>query len=387
MAKNRFSAKRNSMFTKNPDVLPFFSIHPKTKVGSIIRIAVSVFVILMVILAFLSSRGLMMIWLNKINFLIYVVPISGMFALLIVALFKRMKTTFGRIAVPGMLAFFIFSVIMTLATAFSQFNSFAAIPKAMLESEGHDFVILRECIDPADTEYQTITNKDGTQEVVVKNYNKRIDAHLFTVRVPKSVEGETYEITGEIRLPSASYVEYNIDGEWTDADTLRIFISKDSSGLGTGEITVDFTPGETKAESPAAYENALYKSMYTSPDGKRDVYLYRQDDYMYQKVPSYLSMEEQDFVQAYIALPRTLFIFAKTNVRSEGAILIEPYGTLNGFQVEWLEKDSVVRFTATEDSVGATGEVVVYLKEKANAQSGNTPAPAETPAENAEISN
>jgi len=221
-----------------------------------------------------------------------------------------------------------------------------------------------------------LKNEDGTVKEVPQ-YEVRVDAHRFTARVPNKVEGEEYEIKGEILLPSASTVEYKVNGEWTDDDSLRIFIAEDSSGVGKGEITIDFTSGETMPESPAASEGAIYKTAFTSPDGKRDVYLYSENSYMTQLVDTPLVMNEQDFTQVFSVYPRSMFIFAKMDVRHEGEIVIEPYGQLGGIQLEWLEEDAVARFRPTEDSKGVTGEITLYLNEKANDASGETETASE----------
>lgn len=376
MAKSRRSGMGKGIFAKNPDVLPFFSFHPKTRLGTIVRIAFSVFVLLELIVTILASNGIMFLWYVRLNWLIYVVPIVVTVALVAIALYKRMKTTFSRLAVPGLLVLFTFTVVYTMGSMLSYTNGFAMSPQMMIESRGHNFVFFRECVFPEASDTLIVEKEDGTV-TEVPQYDVRVDAHLFTVRVPNAVEGEQYEIKGEIRLPSAQSVDYEVKGEWTDEDSLRIFISKDSSGVGEGEITVDFMPGDTMAESPEASESAIYKTAYSSPDGKRDVYLYREDSYLIQKVDTPLMMNERDFEQVFSVYPRSMYIFAKTTVRSEGNITIEPYGTLAGVQLEWLEEDSVARFTPTSDSVGVEGEIIVYLNEKnSDAQASGDDAPA-----------
>ncbi|MBQ3080706.1 MAG: hypothetical protein IJC48_12035 [Clostridia bacterium] len=363
MAKYQRSRKSSTMFTRDPDVLPFFSIHPKTKIGTIVRVAVSLFIVFELILTLLGNNGIMFLWLIRANYLLYVVPIAGLLLLILIAIFKRMRTTFTRFAVPGIIGFLAVSVLYTFGAMMAYTNGFATSPKMILENNGQHFVFFRECAVPEGTEYKEVVNQDGSV-VEMPVYAVRVPSHVFTARVPKSVEGETYEIEGEIQLPSASTVEYNILSEWTDDDSLRIYIAQDSSGVGMGEITVDFAPGETKAESPEAAEGAVYKAAYSSPDGKRDVYLYRADGYMMEEVESPLLLEENDLTQVFTVYPRTMFMFAKTNIRREGEIVVEPYGILKGVQVEWIEKDSVVRFTPTEDSEGVTGEITLYMNEK-----------------------
>lgn len=375
MQRTRSSRNRSNMFAKDPNVLPFFTLHPKTKVGTIIRVLMIVFVLVTLAFTLLMSQGIFFMWFAKLYYLVYLVPIVGLVALALLALFKRMKTTITKIAIPGLLAFLFFSVLMSVASIISYTYDLQLSPKMGLSSNGRSIILMRECADPDDAVRRL--SEDGA--TTITEYRYRVDAHLFTLRVPQAVEGETYELTGEILVPSDSAYQYEIKGEWLDDTSLRVYISKDTSGIGHGEITLRFTPGETAPASPEADANAVYKTAFTSPDGSRGAYLYRADDYIFQTTDSPLMIGEEDLKQIFHAYPRTMVIFARISTRVEGRIVLEPYGTLTGVRVEWL-KDDVARITPTEDSAGASGEITIYFSEKAGEAETATPSEA-TPGE------
>ena len=108
--------RKNAFLEKDPDVLPFFSIHPKTKAGTIIRIAISVFCMLALLFALLLKKGIMFIWFQKYSYLLYLVPVAGLVLLICVALYKRMRRPLTKIGVPGAILFVGFAVFMTFAT-------------------------------------------------------------------------------------------------------------------------------------------------------------------------------------------------------------------------------------------------------------------------------
>ncbi len=382
MQRSRPVGSRRGMFVKDTSVPPFFSIHPKTMVGMIIRIALVVFFVLALVFTFLASKGLLFLWFMSHYYLIYVVPVFALFALVIVALFKRMRTTFTKFFVVGMIAMLLFSVLITFTQLLSYQYNFNISLKDKISNKGYNIAFMRTCVDPDDVTEKTVIAEDGST-TTVKEYTVRVPSYRFVPRVPHSVEGESFTIEGEIIVPYSNDNTYEITPEWVDTHTLRLYISKDGSGLGKGEINVKFFEGETAPASEAAQANLVEKRTFTSADGLRDVVLYQEDTFLYEKTDTILQLSEQTLKQVYKAYPVKLGIFASIATRVDGEIVVEPYGTLTGYKLEWI-KDDVVRITPHEGSVGVSGEITIYFNEKADTSSENaTPAEA-TPAEAAD---
>lgn len=358
MAKSRKSAFGGTMFRKDPDVLPFFTIHPKTKVGSIIRGALSVFCVAALLITFLASRGVTLIWFYKFQFLLYIVPAVAAVALIALALFKRMKTTFTKIAVPGVLAFFTISVVMTIGSMMSYSADLSLSPKLMIENGDDTVVLMRTCYEP---EGSVITeNADGTQTA---QFPRSIDAYRYTVRIPEAKEGVSYTIEGEILIPSDSSVEFEIKEEWVDDDTFRLYIAKDTSELGYGEITVKFTEGETTPESAPAPATTTFRREFSKGDHR--IFFYREPAYIQGFVSSPMYMEEQDFRQVFFAFPRKAFVFFDSNAKVEGTIVVEPQGRLNSISWRWNEDKTVALLTPGIDCEGVSGEIIVWFEDNA----------------------
>jgi len=348
--------RKSALFEKDPDVLPFFSIHPKTKAGSVIRIAMSVFCMLALVLALLMRKGIMFLWFQKYSFLLYLVPMAGLVLLICLALFKRMKTMFMKIGLPGVILFMAFAVFMTFGGMMSYTANLSLIPKTGLENDGKKVVIMRACAEPDGTEY--VVNENGVE---MPKYPVSVDAYVYTVRVPEAVEGMSYTIEGEIKVPSASHVQFEVKEEWLDDNTLRVYLAKDTSGVGSGEIKVLFTEGETTPASAEPTESQIYRNSFEK-NGKK-VNLYRENGAIHSMVDTIMNMEESDFKQYLFAYPRTMFFFAKLNTKSEGAIVIEPNGELNAIHWEWIEQDNIARLTPSEDSVDVSGSITIYFNE------------------------
>lgn len=375
------SRRGGAMFQKDPDVLPFFSIHPKTKAGMILRIALSVFCMLALVITFLASRGIMLIWYQKLSFLLYIVPLVGLILLIALALYKRMKTSFTKIAVPGLILFFASAIVMTLGSMMSFTSDFALVPKMLMENDGHTVVLMRACAEPDGT--VTETDEEGYE---VTRFPIVVDAYRYTVRVPETHEGYTYDITGEILIPADESIEFEIKEEWTDADTLRLYIAKDTSEMGIGEIVVSFKEGETKPAGDEMPDSEIYRNSFEN--GGHKVSLYRGAGQIQTTVNSPYMMSEEDFIQVFFAYPRTMYAFAKINTRTEGNIYVEPKGSLEAINWEWLEEDKVARLTPSETSTGATGSITIYFDETVDPKAADEVKDAETdaasPAEAAE---
>lgn len=348
--------RKSGLFEKDPDVLPFFSIHPKTKLGSIIRIAMSVFCMLALILVFLTKNGIMFIWFQKYSYLLYLVPVGGLVLLICLALFKRMKTPFMKIGLPGTILFISFAVFMTFAGMMSYTTNLSLVPKMVIENGGKTVVLMRACAEPDGTEY--IVNENGVERPV---YPVTTPAYVYTVRVPEAVEGVSYTIEGEIRVPSDSNVQFEVKEEWLDDNTLRFYLAKDTSGIGEGEIKVVFSEGETTPASPEATENMIFRNSFVKDE--RKINLYRHEDVIRSTVDDYLSMSETDFKQYIFAYPRTMYMFVKLNTRTEDAIIIEPNGSLAAINWDWIEEGKIARLTPSEDSINVNGSITIYFDE------------------------
>lgn len=341
---------RINMFAKDPDVLPFFSIHPRTRVGTALRAILIVFILLTMLLVFLASKGFLFVWLYSLYYLIYLVPALIVAALVILALFKRMRSLFAKIAVPGVLGFFVLSIFLTLFTTMSSFYNLGIVPKSMVNVDGHPIVFMRTCETLGENE----TDEEGNPI-----FHYRLQFLRFTARVPEACEGQTYTIDGEIMIPDGA--EYTIAPEWIDEDHLRFFISQDNSEMGHGEILVSFTSGETLPASPEASEDMKYLSTQESPQKTHKVFLYSQSAYEDLTTSSYMALSEERVYQLYTAAPASMRLFARSNRRVDGLIRLEPYSNLR-VNYEWLE-DDVLAIRPTEDCPGASGEIVIYFNE------------------------
>ena len=348
--------RKSSLFEKDPDVLPFCSIHPKTKVGTIIRVAISVFCMFSLLFAFLMKKGIMFIWFQKYSYLLYLVPLAGVLLLTCLALFKRMKTTFMKIGLPGVILFVGFAVFMTFGSMMSYTTNLSLIPKIGLEDETHKVIIMRACAEPEGTEY--VMNENGVEMPV---YPVSVDAYIYTVRVPEAIEGMSYTIEGEIKVPNDKNTQFEVKEEWLDDNTLRVYLAKDTSGAGSGEIKVTFTEGETTPASDEVTADQIFRNSFEK-NGKK-VNLYRENGKIHSTVDTYLYMAEEDFRQILVAYPRTLGVFAKINTRVDGFIEIEPHGSLNAIYWEWIEEDKIACLRPSDDSTGVTGSITIYFDE------------------------
>lgn len=348
--------RKSALFEKDPDVLPFFSIHPKTKLGTIIRVAMSVFCVLALILALLMKQGIMFMFFQKYSFLLYIVPLAGMVMLICLALFKRMKTMFMKIGLPGVILFMALAVFMTFGSMMSYTTNLSLIPKLGLENDGKKVVIMRACAEPDGTEY--VVNENGVE---IPQYPVSADAFVYTVRVPEAVEGMSYTIEGEIKVPSDERTQFEVKEEWLDDNTLRVYLAKDTSGAGTGEIKVTFVEGETTPASADPTDSQIYRNSFEK-NGKK-VNLYRENGQIHSTVDSIMYMEESDFKQYLFAYPRTMYLFVKLNTKTEGAIVIEPKGELTAINWEWIEEGKVAVLTPSEDSVDVSGSITIYFDE------------------------
>lgn len=368
MARRRYPGTK-SMFTKDPDALPFFSIHPKTIVGTIIRVFMCVFALVCMLLMVLATKGIMFQWITYIRPLAVMV-IAGCTALLVLlALYKRMPNTFLKILVPGVLLMLAVSMFTALYSMVSHICSLELAPEAAMNVNGTKLVLMRQCAEP-----EQITDENGQT-----GYVGRIDAYKYTVRVPEAAEGVSYTIDGEILVPVSG--SWDIAEEWVDEDTFRLSIDKDETGAATGEILVRFSKGETTpASEPATTDMSMRNGSkpYVSPAGTHQVYLYRQSSYIEQVTDSVYMLDTVAFPRVYSIYPRTMLFFIRSDVRVDGVLELDSYVEMPDLRVT-VADDDVITIEPAEETEGVHGSVTIYLNEKAAALSA---APDEaTPAE------
>ena len=369
MARRRYPGAK-SMFAKDPDALPFFSLHPKTIVGTIIRIFMCVFTLVCMLLMVLAAKGIAFQWIAYVRPLAIMVIVGCTALLILLALFKRMPSTFLKVLVPGVLLMLAISVFTALYSMVSHVCSLELAPEAAMNVNGHPLVIMRQCAQP----------EQKTDENGQTGYVGHIEAYKYTVRVPEAIEGVSYAIDGEILVPVSG--TWNIAEEWVDEDTFHLYIDKDETGVATGEITVRFSKGETTpASEPAASDMSMRNGNkpYVSPAATHQVYLYRSQSYIEQLTDSIYLLDTQAFPRVYCVYPRTMLFFVRTDVRVDGRLELDAYVKMPDLRVTMNESENVIKIEPAEETEGVRGSITVYLNEKASALSA-TPDEA-TPGE------
>ena len=102
---------RSNLFKKDENVLPFFSVHPRTKIGTILRISLTVFMLVCALLTFIAGKtGYTLAKYWDWQLLVYFIPIALIFALIVLAIYKRLKTPIQKIIV-GILAVMVFVLV------------------------------------------------------------------------------------------------------------------------------------------------------------------------------------------------------------------------------------------------------------------------------------
>lgn len=357
MARRRYPGAK-SMFAKDPDTLPFFSLHPKTIVGTIIRIFMCVFTLVCMLLMVLATKGFMFQWIAYIRPLAVMVIVGCTALLIILSLFKRMPNTFLKVLVPGILLMLVISMFTALYSMVSHICSLELAPEAAMKVNGRTLMLMRQSAMP-----EEITDENGQT-----GYVGRIDAYRYTVRVPKATEGISYTVDGEILVPVNG--SWNITDEWVDENTFRLYIDKDETGVASGEITVRFSEGETTpASEPATADMSMRNNNkpFISPAATHQVYLYRSQDYIEQLTDSIYMLDTQAFPRVYTAYPRTMLFFVRTDVRVDGALELDSYVKLPDLRVS--PTDDVIHIEPVEETEGVRGSITVYLNEKAPALS------------------
>ena len=167
--KGTFNSTRKKRFggswlEKDPDTLPFFSIHPSTKVGMILRILLCAFMVLVFLLTIVGSKlGLVFYKYWDLYYLIYMVPAVIVIAMVVLALFKRMKTLLGKILVPGLLGFLTISVLLTIGSMLSTTAGYAfSMAYNFKTADGVQIMMMRACAEPMDA--REVVVNEGTED-------------------------------------------------------------------------------------------------------------------------------------------------------------------------------------------------------------------------------
>ena len=347
---SRSVRKTNSaLFEKDEDVLPFFSIHPKTKVGMILRIILYSFLTIVCILTILAGKANLVFYKYfDWYYLIYAVPIVICIALIIVALFKRMKRTITKILVPGVLGLVTVSLALSIFTIMSATFEMALSPAMILEQNDGNYMMMVTCVDPDGVEEKQ--DESGREYL---EYPVRVDAYRYT---GKQFAEDACSISGEILIPQKA--TYEVKDEWVDENTLRFYIASDNSSLGTGEIVIRF--GAESTNDAELGEAAVSRGRFDNADKSHSAALYREDSYLWTMTDSIYSLGKESFKQVYSVFPLKARYFIKMNTRSEGAIVLEPYGTLSGIEVDYGSVENAIVYRPAEGSVGASGSITLY---------------------------
>lgn len=345
-----YTRKRNNpMFEKDEDVLPFFSIHPRTKVGMILRIVLYAFLLIVCAITLLAGKANLVFYKYfDWYYLTYAVPIIICIALIIVALFKRMKRTITKILVPGVIGLIVISLALSVCTIMSVTFGMALSPAMILEQNDGNYMIMVTCVDPDGVEVKQ--DESGRE---YPEYPVRVDAYRYT---GKQFADDACSISGEILIPQKA--TYEVKDEWIDENTLRFYIASDNSSLGTGEILIRFGSESENLASPG--EIAVSRGRFDNADKSHSAALYREDSHIWTKTDSIYSLGKESFKQVYSVFPLKARYFIKMNVRTEGSIILEPYGTLSGIEVDYGSVENAIVYRPAEGSVGASGSITLY---------------------------
>lgn len=374
--------KKNGFFTRDENVLPFFSWHEKTKLGTILRIALVAFMAFTVIIS-LVARYAHITLSSASSFLpmTYAIPLAIVFALVVLALFKRMRSTFSRVtvgvvaAMVVLLAISILSSYLNLMPLLLLSQNEVSLPKkyAGLQVKGEDYkqnIVLMHQYGRPDGSHERKT-ETGADDLVCPY---KVDAIKITV---SAANDEELTASGAIYVLPEEIDKLNI--EWLDDDTARIYLSDDATALIPEEMIASADViGDYKTYT-YVFENTDFMSDYSSVSdgtGQRigglenneraghKLNIYRSETQAY-KATSIYQMSPESLKQIYTAYPSLLFnIFVKTDVRNEGEIVVEPYGTLNEFELAYDSAKDTLTVRPGGEFTGASGEIVLYLNEK-----------------------
>ena len=389
--KGKTTSRKNDFFKRDENVLPFFSWHDKTKIGTILRVALILFSLFIAILAALGYfAGFKLSSINSFSPFIRIVPIVIVFALAVVGLFKRMRSTFTRL-LTGLLAGIVvllgISVISTYTNAIpilslSEYGTTAFYKyrgEQGVDGDEKQNIVILYCYELPDGSYIRNVGRGATEAVCPS----RQEVYKVSLEKP---DGEDFTATGAIYVKSDEIDKLKI--EWTDDNNARIYLTEDAT---------TFIPEEMIGKAGVAGESMTYRYVFSDTSFMQDydasskgvgepilgctdtaragntIRLRYEKAYAYQALSVY-RMSSDGFKMHFIAYPSYLFnLFTKADIKTEGMITMEPYGSIEKFDVEYNKNENVVRVKPAEGSLGASGEIVLYLNEKAEQSEASDP--------------
>ena len=385
--KRRLGAQ---LFEKNTDTLPFFSVHPRTRIGTVLRVIFVVFMLLCILVSVVGhATGIVPAKYWDWYLLTYLVPALLIFALLIVALFKRLKTPFAKI-LSGIACGFVLLIAFVFASTYMALSPLLSVagagisnpsPEIRLPVKKEDYsaqlVLMRAYTIPKDfVQGDEVDNMTGEKQ---RLYALRQDAERYTV---KGADGEVCGVEGEIFIQSGA--KYEIKLNWDDETTLRFYPECEPASAASGEILVRFAPDAANENAPQPGADAKLVRSFTNAQGTHSASLYTESSYVVEHVPV-MSLTQDALGKLYVGYPSIAYQLLKTNTRVEGGIEVEPYGKLSEIYVEEISP-RVLCVRPGDAAVGASGEITIYLDEKAS-DAPAADAPSDAAEEDADSEN
>ncbi|MBQ4226695.1 MAG: hypothetical protein II697_00700, partial [Clostridia bacterium] len=340
-----------------------------TRIGTILRVIFIAFMLLCILISVVGNlTGIVPAKYWDLYLLTYLVPAALLAGLLVVALFKRLKTPFAKI-LTGIACGLVLMVAFSFASTYMALSPLLSVagagisnpsPEIRLPFKKDDYsvqlVLMRAYTIPKD--YVLGDEVDSMTGEKQRLYALRRDAERFTAQ---GADGESCSVEGEIFIQSGA--KYEIKLNWDDETTLRFYPQCEPASSASGEILVSFAPGAANenASKPGA-EAKLIRS-FTNAQGTHSASLYSENSYVVENVPV-MSLSQDALGKMYVAYPSIAYQLLKTNTRVEGSIEVAPYGKLSEIYVEELSP-RVLSVRPGDAAVGASGEITIYLDEKA----------------------
>ena len=379
------NTKKVSIFQRDENVLPFFSWHDKTRIGTVLRIALVAFMAFVVIISLVAQYAhVTLASASSFYPLTYAIPAAIIFALIVLGLFKRMRSTFSRIVI-SLVAAMVLLIGVSLVASYVNLlplmllsQNEVSLPKkyAALQVQsddgGQNLVLMHQYGRP-DGSYERKT-QTGADDLVCPF---KVDALKITV---SAANGEEFTASGALYVLPSEIDRLSI--EWLNDDTARLYLSEDAATLipremiGVAEVTGDYQNyryvfADTSfmdgylADSDLSGQRVAGVSDNENAGHKLNIYRSEAEAY---RATSIYQMSPESLKQIYTAYPSLFFnLLVKTDVRAEGEIMVEPYGTLDQFEVAYDRDSNILTVKPGGDSVGADGEIVLYLSEKQEA--------------------
>lgn len=252
------SGKSDSfLFSRDPDTLPFFSIHNKTLVGKILRIALCVFFVIVLILEVLArTTGLLYSHYFDYSYLIYVVPGVILLALITLALVKRIPIRFFKVVVVVIAIVFGMSVVSTLCQMMGFVCSLQYAPEMTVVADGTTFTLMRQCDLEGYVDENGAPIEDGGSlfEKGVTSLKRGYSAFPTKVRIfidaRAAVKSDFIVYADQILEPSDLGFEKVSDNQF------HFWMLDPAKGEGDIWVNLDGTPFPEEAEAAEQTDNA-----------------------------------------------------------------------------------------------------------------------------------